>query len=155
LKTTLTKKLFLMTSAAAVTTIAVSAPSTVSAEAKLSSLVFEYQDGTEFSVTYSDYIDAIVAESGDVYNLVKGDEVELKAVGVNGSTHVNYSKFVTAYVDDSEGRTAIEVLGDISSDSSYTVDEDKVATYETISGFNDDGTPLFGEAETPEVISID
>jgi len=152
---TLTKNLFLLSSAAAVTTFVVSAPATASADAKLSSLVFEYQDGTEFTVSYSDYIDAIVAESGDLYDLVKSDEVELKALGVDGSSFVNYSKFVNALLDDSEGRTAIEVLGDISTDASYTVDEDTVATYETISGFNDNGDPLFGEAETPEVISID
>jgi len=152
---TLTKNLFLLSSAAAVTSFSVMAPTTVNAEANLSSLVFEYQDGTEFTVTYSDYIDAIVSESGDLYNLVNGDDVELKALGVDGSSFVNYSKFVNALLDDSEGRTAIEVLGDISTDASYTVDDDTVATYETISGYDDDGAPFFGEAETPEVISID
>jgi len=151
----LTKNLFLLTSAAAVATVVTSAPSTVSAEAKLSSLVFEYQDGTQFVVEYSAYIDAIVAESGDMYELVKGDDVELKALGVDGSAYVDYSQFVTELLDDSEGRTAIEVLGDLSTDTSHTIDEDTVATYETISGFSDDGDPLFGEAETPEVISID
>lgn len=151
----LTKNLFLLTSAATVTTVVTSAPSTVSAESKLSSLVFEYQDGTQFTVEYSAYIDAIVAESGDMYNLVKGDEVELKALGVASSAYVDYSQFVTELLDDSEGRTAIEVLGDLSTDSSFTIDDDTVAAYETISGFSDDGDPLFGEAETPEVISID
>jgi len=141
--------------AAAVTTIVASAPSTVNAEASLSSLVFEYQDETQFTVSYSDYVDAIIAESGDLYNLVNGDEAELVAVGVNGSTFVNYQKFVNALIEDSEGRSAKEVLEDVSSDSSYTVDDDTVTAYETISGFNDDGDPLFGEAETPEVISID
>jgi len=151
----LTKNLFLLTSAAAVATVVTSAPSTVSADTNLSSLVFEYEDGTQFIVEYSAYIDAFVAESGDMYDLVQGDEVELKALGVDGSAYVNYSQFVTELVDDSEGRTAIEVLGDLSTDSSYTVDEDTVASYETISGFSDNGDPLFGEAETPEVISID
>lgn len=151
----LTKNLFLLTSAAAVTTIAVSAPSMVNAEAKLSSLVFEYESGTQFTVSYADYVDAIVAESGNLYDLVKGDDATLVALGVNGTVHVKYNAFVNAFLDDTEGRTAIEVLADVSTKSSFTVDEDTVATYETIEGFNDNGEPLFGEAVTPEVISID
>lgn len=147
------KSLFLMGSAAAVTTIVVSAPSTVDAEANLSSFVFETSKGVQFTVSYSDYVDAILAESGDLYELVDSDDTSLVALGVNGSAYVDYNKFISAYLNTDSSASVL--LDEIYSDSSYKVDEDTVASYETIEGFNDDGTPIFGEAEVPEVISID
>lgn len=147
------KKYALLTSASAVAVVAAFSTVSVAEEVNLTGLVFEY-DGVQFPVTYADYIDAIINESGGLYNLINNDQTKIVALGVEGEAYVDYSKFVNALISDTEGNTGIQVLAKVSTDTSYLVDDATVLTYQDITGYSDNGVPVFEDAVVPQVISI-
>jgi len=123
------------------------------AETSISQLVYS-NDGTEFTVSYEEFTNALFDGSGDLYNFIVNEQPSIKAVGLESGTFVKYEVFATAVFDDTEGQGPLEILAELSGESSNTVSDSEVSSYQTLQGFND-GDPVFEDAETPEVISID
>jgi len=117
-----------MTTAALATAIAVpaSVATADAAEVELQQIAFEL-DGEVQVVDFEDYIDAIVSESGDLYDYVT--EASPEAIGIGEGEFVSYEALVNAIIDADADMSGQEVLAEVSTDAEALVDEDTVAEY--------------------------
>lgn len=135
-------------------TAVVVAPTFTEAAATIDSVALN--DGsTTFTVTFTEYSDAYLDGSGDLYNLLTGGSVSVESIGVASGVHVDYNSYVDALFDASDDEAPLDVLEQASQDDSNVVAESDVEAYQTIQGFDEDGNPLFDDVVVPEVISID
>ncbi len=119
-----------MTSAALATSLAVPFAATTpvaAAEAEVQQIAFEL-DGEVTVVEYADYVDAIISESGDLYEYTQ--EAEVTAIGVGDGVYVDYDMLVSAILDADADMTAKEVLGEQAENEDAVVEEDTVADYD-------------------------
>jgi len=117
-----------MTSAALATSLAlpVAATTVDAAETEVKQIAFEL-DGEVTVVDYADYVDAIISESGELYEYTQ--EAEVTAIGVGDGVYVDYDVLVSAILDADADQTAKEVLGEQAENEDALVDEDTVAEY--------------------------
>lgn len=149
-----TKKMILLSSALVISSVAISSNhEIVASSVNLQELVYEI-DNSRFVVSYSDYVDALINESGNLYNLVNRADVKLVGLAVNDE-YVDYSKFISELINDTAGKQSVDILSDIHTNESFQFNETTIASFEEIIGFDDNGEPQFNEVVIPEVISID
>jgi len=118
-----------MTTAALSTALLVPAATSVSAaeaDVSLESLAFSLE-GEVTTVSYDDYVDAFISESGDLYEFT--EEASLTAIGVGDGVYVDYDALIDAYLDAGDDKTAKDVLAELADDEEALVSEDTVATY--------------------------
>lgn len=117
-----------MTTAALSAAVAIPAATITAdaAEVELQQVAFEL-DGEVQVVDFEDYVDAIVSESGDLYDYVT--EASPAAIGIGEGEFVSYEALVNAIIDADEDQTGQEVLAEVSENEEALVEEDTVAEY--------------------------
>jgi len=118
-----------MTTAALATAVAIPAATMTAQadEASIENIAFTL-DGEVTVVSYDDYVDAIISESGELYEYTEAASVA--AVGVGDGVYVDYDMLVNAVLDADEDTTAKEVLAEQAENEDAVVDEDTVAEYD-------------------------
>lgn len=150
----LTKKAIIIGSTLAVTS-SVAMTVDVQAASSPEEVVFSY-DGTDFTVSWDEYINLLSFKEGDMYNLIQNSSTTVAGINMGGN-YIDYDLFVNKVIDEAQvgsGKDSLEILVDIQSDSSYHMPDSEVEAIEEVTDIVD-GEPQFGSVVVPEVISID
>ncbi|KGX91028.1 hypothetical protein [Pontibacillus marinus] len=153
------KKNFLLSSGTAIllATLATSSfvqPVEAASEVTIETVVFEHE-GTEFTVPLTDFAKQVTLKSGDFYDFFKNDDPTINAVGLSTGDYIDFREYAKRVTFKESTETVQDVLNDLPDVTDIHVSDNTIASYQTINGYNSDGEPVFEEAVTPEVISID
>ncbi|QHE53751.1 hypothetical protein [Pontibacillus sp. HMF3514] len=153
------KKSLLLSTGTAVILGSLTAPSLVqpveaASDVTIETVVFEH-NGTQFTVSLRDYALALATKDGDFYDFYSEFTPDIKAIGISTGDYLNFRDYAMGVTFKSSSETVQDVLDELADSSDVIVEESTVSTYQSINGYDSNMEPIFEEAETPEVISID
>lgn len=129
-------------------------PVEAASDVAIETVVFEHE-GTQFTLPLRDFALAVATQSGDFYDFYSSSNPAIKSVGLSSGDFINFRDYAMSVTYKGSSETVQDVVNELADSTDVQVDETTVSAYQSINGYDSNGEPVFEEAETPEVISID